>query len=221
VARHSEKVKRWLREGAPFWTCLFGIPFVVFEAHLSANVAIAKQCNWPTSLLWAGTVCQIAGLLPVAVALAQSSRLSRKGSVYQRIKQWGNNFVSLFKPLPAISANLNVTLEGVSMHASAGSVAVFVSGDIEKRLAELEKSRTHMLQRLETIEAGIGEVRRTAQDLMAGERAQREKQLDRLRKTFVRFAAGGIGWGYAGLLYVAVGTLLTAFADLMPVLNCH
>jgi hypothetical protein len=211
----------WLLSGTPFWACVLGIPIVVLESHMWANTLLSSGCNWPETFLWAGAACQVLGLWPIAEALRKASKLAPDGSVSKRISRWLRDFLAIILPLPRVSGNVHITLPSAtfSMRGNA-TVLLLTTPDVEKRLAQLERFHRETSERLTGIEIRVERAEDAANKLIEGESTKRRAHVEKLRKLFVSFAASGIGWAYAGLVYVVAGTVMVTFPSAILSFAC-
>jgi hypothetical protein len=88
-----------------------------------------------------------------------------------------------------------------------------MKGKTEQRLDQLERFHRETSERITSIEIKLEEHAKSISSRISDEASERSAHDETLRKSFLEFAANNIGWGYAGLVFIILGTIMGTFSD--------
>jgi hypothetical protein len=187
-------------QGRPFWVATVGL--------LLAYIIPLPFTSNPEDLnRYAGMVLQLCGLFLVARGIAETRQLFGKPSLVQRIKAWVDALVASLRAPRRIDLTAAFTGTG-TLTANIDAVTVKPGQSLDVRVAELER-------RLVELQDAARALERRLKNEAAERRAEITREVTALRaeigvvqRQMEEYAAGGLSFEMAGLVWLLVGTLV-------------
>lgn len=179
-------------------------------------------CNGEKHLRYTGLLLQLAGLVVVAIGIANTRRLFGRPTVAQAIGKWLLQLKTAFgPPLIQVSASSTVSVEARAAGSGTLSGALTAqSATIEGRLAELERADQEIRQRLTEVSKHVTTIKSELQATIKREMEQRLQADQKLKRLLEDQAAGGLHLETAGLVWLLVGTFVGGIPSELLWLAC-
>jgi hypothetical protein len=184
-------------QGRPFWVLVGGL-------LLAYGLPLLFTSDPEDLNRFAGTILQFCGLVLVAKGIEDTRQLFGKPSLRQQLKTWAMALVNSLKAPQPINITLPTITGGATV--SGGLVSVKISQGLDARVAELERRLDEMQKTVDELKHGLQKEAAERREEIAREIAGVRAEIERHRRTMENYAAGGLSFEVAGLVWLLVGT---------------
>jgi hypothetical protein len=184
--------------GRPFWVLVGGL-FLAYVLPLQFT-SDPEDLN-----RYAGTILQLCGLVLVAKGISDTRQLFGKPTLREQIKDWATALVASLKAPQPI--NITAAHIGTGALIVGGSLVTVKTGrSLDARVAELERRLDEMQKAVDELRHGLQKEAAERREELAREIAVVRAEIEKERRRMENYAAGGLSFEVAGLIWLLVGT---------------
>jgi hypothetical protein len=189
----------WLTRASTFW-------ITVGVSVLGLIIALHPNTTEPI-IRWCGMVMDILGLSTVLWGIAKTQATFGHPTLFQVAKNWLKSFPHFGSRI--VSANMNVTLGGVTCSARGYAIHGAVNPSIKSRLDALEKNIGTINQRIDDTQRELDTELRKMKTNLKEEEQNRQNENRAIRDQLEATALGGVHVSIMGCVWLLVGIVLS------------
>ena len=201
----------WLTEPRHFWLAIFVIA-------VALSFTLRRGVTEPEVRI-TGLLLQILGIGTVAWGIRETRALFGRPTLMAQFRAWLRRFPVYGERV--VSANMNITIPGASLHARGYAFAATRSNaSVEERIDALEKNVALINTRIDQTQNEMDQRFRSHVDDLKQEERNRAREDQSIREKLEATETGGLHISVMGALWLFVGvTLSTGASEIARWLN--
>ena len=201
-AAYLRRLHPWLAETKPAAVAL---------AISAAAVAVALSIRCEPAFRYCGALLSAAGIVTVVYDISSKRRAAGRPSALARLKSWWGR-----RPRWQQSVNANIFGNAAAVSGAFANAHALIGPtpgpSTDQRVAALERAFNDLSERVARSETEADEALRDVRQRISDEAAAREQQDRANRELINEGLAGGLDWAAVGVVWLALGLVLSTIA---------